>query len=98
MVLPSSAGPLRCSRMVPTLGSSIGRRPDSGTVCERYPASLAWRSQPLYLRVGRRGPAERPGRGGAAFHAGGDPIASGIVFAGVLNPPVACAQLEREVT
>src|ERR1022692_3374507 len=52
MVLASSAGPLRCSRMVPTLGSSIGRRPDSDTVCERYPASLACRSQPIYLRSG----------------------------------------------
>src|ERR1035437_10289644 len=50
IVLPSSAGPLRCSRMVPTLGSSIGRLPASGTVCERYPPRLACKSQPMYLR------------------------------------------------
>src|SRR5260370_37226625 len=49
-VLPSSVGSVRCIRIVPTFGSSMDRRPASATVCDRYPESLACKSQPMYFR------------------------------------------------
>src|SRR5262249_9997375 len=51
-VWPSSVDPIRCNRIVPILGSSIGRLPLNDTCCERYPARRACRSQPMYLRSG----------------------------------------------
>src|SRR5664280_126030 len=97
MVWPSSAGPLRCSRIVPTLGSSIGRRPASATVCERYPPQFGLQVAAHVLSLGRLGTAERPCGGTRTRHAGGAPTGARIGFARVLDHPVARAQLDREV-